>query len=75
MNNKTKQAYDWAIGQNHRSVAAEYARTLAEHIKEIGDIEADYPNWRDKFSSIADAVRWHIASQNAVIARLRGKNA
>ena len=71
MDAKTQQAYDWALNQNHRSVAAEYAKTLAEYIKSIGNIEVDYPNWRGKFVSIAEAVKWHTQSQNAVISKMR----
>lgn len=70
MDTKTKQAFEWALNQNHRSVAADYARKLAQYIEAIGDIEADYPNWHGKFACIADAVRHHTSAQNGVIANL-----
>jgi len=71
MDDKTKVAFEWAINQNHQSVAASYAKVLAEYIELLGDIEKDYPNWSRKFPTIADAVTWHTKSQDAVIAKLR----
>src|SRR5574344_342220 len=34
MTDKQKAAYEWALNQKYTSVAADYARTLAENIKE-----------------------------------------
>jgi hypothetical protein len=31
---KTRQAYEWALNQTHQSVAARYARALAEYIRD-----------------------------------------
>lgn len=73
MNKKTQDAFNWALNQNHRSVAAQYARILAEYIKTIGDIELDYPNWDAKFQTIAEAVYFHTNQQNTIISNLRKK--
>jgi hypothetical protein len=35
MDDNTLQAYKWALNQNHQSIAARYARTLAEYVKSI----------------------------------------
>lgn len=34
MTDKQKQAYEWALNQQYQSVAAKYARTLAEYIRQ-----------------------------------------
>ncbi len=34
-------------------------------------IEAMYPNWRRKFKSLAEAIKWHTESQDGVIKNLR----
>ena len=74
MTAKEKQAYDWALNQNHQSVAADYARTLALYIKQMDAmflaIEELYPNWH-KFRDLAEAIRWHTKSQDIIINRLR----
>ena len=41
MDTITKQAYEWALNQKHRSVAADYARRLAQYIEAIGDKEIE----------------------------------
>lgn len=69
----TKQAYEWAISQKHRSVAADYARQLAEYIRDVGDIEAEYPNWDGKFPDVASAVKYHTSAQNAIVANVRAR--
>lgn len=74
MNDKTNEAYQWAISQDFQSVAARHARTLAEYVCDLGDLEVDYPNWRGKFASIADAVRFHTRAQDAVIRDMRAGN-
>ena len=71
MDESTMRAFEWASNQNHQSVAARYARTLAEYVKSVGHIELDYPNWQGKFPTIAEAVKRHTANQDAVIANLR----
>ncbi len=71
MDENTRQAFEWASNQNYQSVAARYARTLAEYVKSVGGIENDYPNWQGRFPTIADAVKWHTSAQDAVIAKLR----
>ena len=71
MDENTLRAFEWASNQNHQSVAARYARTLAEYVKSVGHIELDYPNWHGKFPTIAEAVHQHTASQDAVIRNLR----
>ena len=38
MDDTTQQAYDWAINQNYQTVAADYARTLAQYIEKISAI-------------------------------------
>ena len=35
MNTEERRAFEWAINQEHQSVAARYARTLARYIKSI----------------------------------------
>ncbi len=74
MDEQTRCAFDWASNQNHRSVAATYARTLAEYVKSVGRIELDYPNWGGKFPTIAEAVACHTRNQDARISRLRANN-
>ena len=71
MDESTMRAFEWASNQIHQSVAARYARTLAEYVKSVGHIELDYPNWQGKFPTIAEAVKRHTANQDAVIANLR----
>lgn len=71
MDESTRQAFEWASNQSHRSVAATYARTLAEYVKSVGHIELDYPNWQGKFPTIAEAVKRHTSNQDSVIANLR----
>jgi hypothetical protein len=44
MDENTRQAFEWAISQKYQSVAARYARTLAEYVKSVGGIE----NERDR---------------------------
>lgn len=44
MDEKTRRAFDWAINQNHRSVAAEYAKILAIYIRDKMEIKAEVPN-------------------------------
>ena len=39
MNKDTARAYEWALNQNYQSVAARYAKTLAEHIKSAGTMD------------------------------------
>ena len=34
MTDEQKQAYEWALNQQYQSVAAKYARTLAEYIRQ-----------------------------------------
>ena len=75
MDESTMRAIEWAANQNHQSVAARYARTLAEYVKSIGNIETDYPDWHGKFPTIAAAVSCHTRNQDAVISRLRSNNA
>lgn len=74
MDENTKRAFEWASNQNHKSVAATYARALAEYVKSVGHIELDYPNWQGKFPTIAEAVAGHTRKQDALIARLRADN-
>jgi hypothetical protein len=62
---------EWALKQSNKCCAGIYARDMAEYIKTIGDIEADYPNWQEKFHTIADAVHFHTISQQNVINNLR----
>ena len=71
MDESTMRAFEWASNQNHQSVAARYARTLAEYMKSVGHIELDYPNWQGKFPTIAEAVKRHTSNQDSVIANLR----
>jgi len=75
MDESTMRALEWAANQKHQSVAARYARTLAEYVKSIGNIETDYPNWRGKFPTITAAVACHTKNQDALISRLRANNA
>lgn len=35
MTDKQKQAYGWALNQNYTSVAARYARVLAEYVRDM----------------------------------------
>jgi hypothetical protein len=71
MDENTRRAFEWASNQNYQSVAATYARTLAEYVKSVGGIEVDYPNWQGRFPTITDAVKWHTSAQDSVIANLR----
>jgi len=71
MDENTTRAFEWASNQNYQSVAARYAKTLAEYVKSVGGIENDYPNWQGRFPTITDAVKWHTSAQDAVIAKLR----
>jgi len=78
MTEEQEQAYDWALTQQFNSVAARYARTLALYIKENEeyiragmDVEALYPNWRNKFESLFAAVKFHTDSQNKRIKALQ----
>jgi len=78
MTNEEKQAFEWSLNQCHRSVAALYARVLGLYIKRnaascqmIAEIEKDYSNWRGKFRSLAEAIKWHVNGQNKVINNLR----
>jgi len=75
MDESTLRALEWAANQKHQSVAARYARTLAEYVQSIGNIETDYPNWRGKFPTITAAVACHTRNQDALISRLRANNA
>ena len=75
MDESTMRAIEWAANQKYQSVAARYARTLAEYVKSIGNIEVDYPNWRGKFPTITAAVACHTRNQDALISRLRANNA
>ncbi len=49
---------------------AEQAVRILREIDLIG-IEEMYPNWRRKFKSLAEAIKWHTESQDGVIANLR----
>lgn len=80
MNKEQEIAYQWALNQNYQSVAARYARVLAEYIrynqgaeKMIEAIERLYPNWH-KFRGLAEAVQRHAETQDAVIQNLRADN-
>ena len=74
MDESTMRAFEWASNQNYQSVAARYARTLAEYVKSVGHIELDYPNWQGRFPTIAEAVACHTRNQDALISRLRANN-
>jgi len=39
------------------------------------DLERQYPNWRGRFTSLAEAVAHHTKAQDLVIENLRGQNA
>jgi len=80
MNDEQRQAFKWALNQEYQSVAARYARTLALYVAEhTGDIEAIqgiealYPNWRGKFTTLVEAIKWHTDGQDKVIANLRSQ--
>lgn len=80
MDNMTKEektAFDWALNQNHNSVAAAYARILAKYIRNnagasllVAELEKRYPNWH-RFRDVIEALDVHVANQNGVIENLR----
>ena len=74
MDENTLRALEWASSQNHQSVAARYARILAEYVKSIGNIETNYPDWQGKFPTITAAIACHTKNQDALISRLRANN-
>jgi hypothetical protein len=45
MTNDVKRAYEWALNQNYQSVAAQYARILAEHISAAHEQEKEMGEW------------------------------
>ena len=78
MNDQEKIAYEWALNQDHKSVAASYARILAKYIQKtdgatkiVEQLETRYPNWH-KFRDVIEALDIHIANMTAVIKNLRG---
>jgi hypothetical protein len=77
MNEEQKQAYEWALNKAYPSVDAKYAKVLASLIQEqentILEIELNYPNWREKFDSLATAIKWHTDGQDRLIANLRAR--
>lgn len=77
MNEEQKWAYEWALNKGYPPVDAKYAKILASLVREqentILEIELDYPNWRDKFTSLAEAIKWHTNGLNKVIANLRAQ--
>jgi hypothetical protein len=46
MDESTMRAFEWASNQNYQSVAARYARTLAEYVKSVGHIEG-HKAWKE----------------------------
>lgn len=50
MDDKTKRAYDWALNQQHNSVAATYARDLAEYIRDnMVDMSANEAEYNERY--------------------------
>lgn len=74
MDDKTYASYEWALNAPFHSVAADNAKILAEYIKSLGAIEENYPNWRVKFDTLVEAIKWHTASQDKIIEQSRGSN-
>jgi hypothetical protein len=77
MNEEQKAACEWAANKRHPTVDAIYANILHGLVQEqeqtILEIELDYPNWRGKFQSLAEAIKWHTDGQTKVIANLRAQ--
>jgi hypothetical protein len=77
MTEKERIAFEWALNQNHNSVAATYARVLALYIQAnagasliVAELERRYPNWH-KFRDVIEALDIHVANQNATIRGLQ----
>lgn len=70
MTDKQKAAYEWALNQKYTSVAADYARTLAEYIKErlnpqpltLDEMNAidNEPLYILHVDSISNGAAWHM---------------
>lgn len=80
MTHDEQTAFDWALNQNHNSIAATYARILAKYIQAhtgadliIAELERRYPNWH-RFRDVIEALDYHIAAQNGIIDNLRHDN-
>ncbi|MFA5377881.1 MAG: hypothetical protein WC455_19180 [Dehalococcoidia bacterium] len=83
MTDEERRAMEWALSQPFHSVAADYSHILALACKRlIGlateaerllEIEKDYPNWRGRFKSLPEAIRFHTSGQDALISRLRDR--
>jgi hypothetical protein len=77
MNEEQEAACEWAANKRHPTIDAIYANILHGLVQEqeqtILEIELNYPNWRGKFQSLAEAIKWHTDSQDKVIANLRAQ--
>jgi len=86
MNDEQKLAFRWALNQEYSLLPQDMLGLLlfmsqsilyvAEHtgdIEAIQGVEVLYPNWRGKFSSLAEAIKWHTDSQDKIITNLRSQ--